>query len=133
MKKAILVVILMVFFGVLSASCSGFIESPGVDLEAGQELFNQTEIGSIPGCITCHSLEDGVVILGPSLAGWRIKAEKEAQDLGVTALEFTRGSILDPDAFIIQGFPASTMPAYWGEVLTAEQLDNLVTFLLSLE
>jgi len=128
MKKSVFIVL----FGVLAASCGGSIESPGVDVAAGQELFNQTEIGFNPGCITCHSLEDGVVIVGPSLAGWSIKAVKKAEDLGVTAAEFTRGSILDPDAFIMDGFP-STMPAYWGEVLKAEQVDNLVAFLFSLE
>jgi len=133
MKKILWFALIIATFGILMAGCGGSSETPGADVAAGQELFNQTVIGVNGGCVTCHSIEEGVVIVGPSLVEWSHKAEEYGEDFGMTAEEFTRGAILDPNAFIEKGFPADTMPAYWGEVLTEEEVDNLVAFLLSLD
>jgi hypothetical protein len=51
----------------------------------------------------------------------------------MSADEFTRQSILYPNAVLVEGYPADTMPTNWEEVLNAEQLDDLVAYLLSLE
>jgi mono/diheme cytochrome c family protein len=79
-------------------------------------------IGSQAGCSTCHSLNEGEVIVGPSLAG--IGSRDEA---------YIRESILDPNAVLVDGYPADTMPNVWGDELSQGQLDQLVAFLLSLK
>ena len=128
-----LLTVLMLLLGILIGGCGGADQSPGGDIAAGQELFNQTVIDSNPGCVTCHSLEADVVIVGPSLAAWSDEAGAEGEDYGMSADEFTRQSILDPNAVLVEGYPADTMPTNWEEVLTTEQLDDLVAYLLSLE
>lgn len=83
--------------------------------------------------MTCHSLEPDTVIVGPSLAGFAEDAEEDGQELGITPEEFVRQSILEPNAELASGFDPDLMPQNWGEVLTGEQVDNLVAFLLSME
>jgi mono/diheme cytochrome c family protein len=133
MNKPIFICTILLLFIALAAGCGGSSEDSGADVAAGQALFNQAVIGSNAGCMTCHSLDEGVVIVGPSLAEWGHEAEVEGGDFGMTAEEFTRQSILDPNAVLATDFPADTMPKNWGEELSDEQLNNLVAFLLSLE
>jgi len=133
MRKKVLISILMLVLGFIFAGCGGSSRAPRADISAGQQLFNQTVIGSNAGCVTCHSLEADVVIVGPSLAAWSQEADVEGEDYGMSADEFTRQSILDPNAVLVEGFLPDTMPTNWGDVLTTEQLDNLVAYLLSLE
>ena len=111
----------------LAASCGGTSdESPattrGVDT-LGAELFAERVIGANPGCITCHSLEPGVTLVGPSLA------EAQSPIPGVTPEEYVRQSILEPDAYIGEGFVAGQMPGGWDDLLTADQIESLVIFL----
>jgi hypothetical protein len=44
-----------------------------------------------------------------------------------------RESILDPNATLVDGFPADTMPNVWGDELSGEQVDQLVAYLLTLK
>jgi hypothetical protein len=47
--------------------------------------------------------------------------------------DYLKESILDPDATLVDGFPAGTMPQVWGDELTSEQVDQLVAYLLTLK
>jgi mono/diheme cytochrome c family protein len=125
MKKrlSLLFVFVLALSVVLTACGGGGGESGGDDdAAAGEKLFNQTVIGSQAGCVTCHSLDAGVVIVGPSLDG-----------IGNRSADFLKESILDPDAKLADGFPAGTMPQVWGDELTDEQVDQLVAFMLTLK
>ncbi|MBC8503449.1 MAG: hypothetical protein ISR58_15800 [Anaerolineales bacterium] len=44
-----------------------------------------------------------------------------------------RHSILEPDAYIVEGLPSGQMLPNLGEILTGEQIDDLVTFLMSIK
>ena len=134
MRKSLLVIGILLA-AILLAACggSGGGEGDSADIEAGKELFNQTVIGENAGCVTCHSLEPDVVIVGPSLAHFGEEAVDEGADYGMTGEEFVRQSILDPNAVLAADFPPDTMPTNWGDVLTDEQIDNLVAFIMSLE
>ncbi|MBE9524912.1 MAG: cytochrome c, partial [Chloroflexi bacterium] len=90
---------------------------------AGKALFAETIIGTQAGCSTCHSLDADTVIVGPSMAG--IGSRSNAAAL--------RESILDPNAVLVDGFPANTMPPVWGDELSDEQVDQLVAYLLTLK
>ena len=126
---------ILVFSLFLSAcgSNSNEVENSGEDvrIQAGRELFAQTILGTQTGCKTCHSLDEGVIIVGPSLAG--IGARGGETVPGVSAAEYIRESIMDSEVYLVEGFPAGTMPNVWGEQLSDEQIDDLVAYLLSLK
>ncbi len=97
--------------------------------EAGRSLYFETTIGTNTGCRICHSLDDNVTIVGPSLGG--IGATAATRIPGMSAEDYLRESILDPDAFIVEGFPAGQMIPTYLDLLTTEDIDNLVAFLLT--
>ncbi|MDM8519284.1 c-type cytochrome [Anaerolineales bacterium HSG6] len=102
-----------------------------VSASAGKALFNQKLIDIQPGCITCHSLEKGVKLVGPSLAGIGKRAGTTVE--GQPAEEFLRNAIIKPDDYVSEGFSAGQMPERIANVLTQEQADSLVLYLLTLQ
>ncbi len=103
------------------------------DANRGKELFNKAVIGSksAPGCITCHSLEPGKTLVGPSLAGVASRAETAVS--GKSAEEYLRESIVTPDAFIAKGFPPGVMYQNYGKDLSEQEIADLVAFMLTLK
>jgi mono/diheme cytochrome c family protein len=124
--------------GMLLAACAGQ-SSPGGDPNraaagdpaAGEALFKQGVIQSAPGCINCHSIEPVQAGSGPSLSG--IVSVAGTRVKGQSAQEYLRASILDPNAYIVQGFPSGIMYRDFGKVLTDEQVNDLVAYLLTLK
>lgn len=119
----------------LIASCGGNDRGSGAESVAdssvevvGEELFNERVVGSNPGCVTCHSLDEGVTLVGPSLAGLATRAATTVP--GLDAAGYVRQSITDPDSFVVDGFAAGQMPGGWVESLSDDQIDSLVDFLL---
>lgn len=115
------------------AACGGGSEPApaGGDAAAGEALFAQSSIGSQPGCTTCHSLEAGVTLVGPSLAD--VGAEAGSRVSGQSAEEYLRQSILEPGDYVVDGFGAGIMPGGYSSELSEEQVDDLVAYLLSLK
>lgn len=92
----------------------------------GQAVFLQA------GCTACHTISGissgnvGPVLDGlASLAGSRVS--------GLTAQEYVRQSIEDPSAFVVEGFTDGIMPPNFAEVLSEDQINDLVAFLLTLQ
>lgn len=84
------------------------------------------------GCGACHAIagvSDGTV--GPELTN--IGSRAEARVEGMTAEEYLRESILDPNAHMVDGFDPGIMPQNFGERMESMELDDLVAFLLSLQ
>ncbi len=99
--------------------------------ENGEKLYKQTTIGSAsaPGCITCHSLEKDVVLVGPSHYGVATRAANAVD--GMSAEEYIRESIMDPDAHIVDGFTAGIMYQNYAQDLPESQINDLVAFLMT--
>jgi len=130
MKKHYALIPFIVVLGLILAACGGS-GGDGSNIEAGKALFNQTVIGTNAGCVTCHSLEKGATIVGPSLAGMATTAA--TAKAGKSAEEFLKESITDPNAVITEGFTASVMPQNWAQVLTNDQVDQLIDYLMTLK
>ncbi|MGZ8755600.1 MAG: c-type cytochrome, partial [Acidimicrobiia bacterium] len=90
-----------------------------------------TRIGTNTGCRICHSLEPGRRLVGPSLAGVGTAAATRVP--GLTAEEYLRQSIVDPDAYTVEGFQLGAMLPDIAHKLSEQQLDDLVAFLLTLK
>jgi nitric oxide reductase subunit C len=79
-------------------------------------------------CSTCHSLQADVVIVGPSLAG--IASRAGSRVAGQSAEEYMRASIVHPSAFIVPNFQ-DVMQKNFGDVLTSDQINDLIAYLMT--
>ncbi len=132
-KKTLILMSLFVVLALALAACGGggSDTSGNTDVDAGKELFAESIIGSQAGCSTCHSLDADTVIVGPSIAG--IASRAGTQVSGMSAEDYLRQSILEPDAFVTDGFDAGLMVQVWAQELSDEQVDQLVAYLMTLE
>ncbi len=103
------------------------------DPARGKELFNSATLGNGPGCAACHSLEEGVTIVGPSLSDIATEAAKDAQKAGTTPEEFLHESIVNPDADVASGFSAGVMYPNYGKELSEQDIADLIAFLMTLK
>jgi cytochrome c oxidase subunit 2 len=89
---------------------------------AGKELFTAT------GCGGCHTLADAGSsgTTGPELDD----LAASAREAGESPEEYVRRAIVEPDAFVVEGFPKGTMPGNYGDQLAPEEIDALVDYLL---
>ena len=97
---------------------------------AGRELFESSGFGANLGCEICHSTAPGANGVGPSLAGVGLAAGDRVPGIG--AEEYLRESILDPDAYVVEGYPSGQMLPVYAERLTDDEVDALVAYLLTL-
>lgn len=100
------------------------------DPAAGEQLFTAGAGGGIP-CSTCHYTNSADPLVGPGLAGIAQRAEERVPDQ--SAVEYLHTSIVEPDAYVVDGFPAGVMPQNYGDVYSEEQINDLVAYLMSLE
>lgn len=122
---------LVLALGACGGSSGGASSGGGANAAAGEELFNEKLIGTQPGCVTCHSLEAGVVLVGPSLAG--IGTRAGTTEPGKSAEDYIKESIMTPDTHVVDGFDAGTMPAQLAEELSPEQVNDLIAYLMTLK
>jgi len=125
------VAITLVAFGGRSVNDSLELGNP----ELGREIFEDQDRTR---CVWCHTL-DGSVRVGPSLQGISERAGDRVPEL--IAVEYLAQSILDPSAYIVEGFDdkMETFELVQSErghnlvlsMLTQEELSDLVAFLLT--
>jgi mono/diheme cytochrome c family protein len=93
--------------------------------ETGEQIF------TAGGCGGCHTFAPAgsTASIGPSLD----ELASSAQQQGGSPEQYVEEAIVDPDAFVVQGFSAGTMPGTYGEQLDEEQIKALVDYLLNPE
>jgi cytochrome c peroxidase len=103
------------------------------NIEQGKILFHQVHIGknNVIGCISCHSLNLQIQTVGPSLSGLGLRAGKLVTNMSAT--EYIKQSIINPDAYIVSGYAPATMFAHYKTELTDIEINSLVAFLQSLK
>ena len=90
------------------------------DLESDDPVVRGRALFNTKGCSACHTVQgisSGVV--GPELTN--IYADKGA--------DYIHESILDPNAVIAQGFAPDLMPKNFGELLTEDDISDIIEFL----
>ncbi|MCL4859341.1 MAG: c-type cytochrome [Caldilineaceae bacterium] len=94
------------------------------DAERGAQLTLQW------GCIGCHNMDPDVQMAGPT---WRNMAETAAMRVsGQSAGLYLYNSIIHPNDFVVEGYPAGVMIATYRDQLSDQDLADLVTYLLTL-
>jgi mono/diheme cytochrome c family protein len=86
------------------------------DLNLGRELY-------LANCTACHTAQDGV---GPGLATMRDSAAARIE--GVSAEDYLRDSIVNPSAFVVEGYE-DIMPKTYGDQFTDHDVASLVKFI----
>ena len=75
----------------------------------------------------CHKVLSEEGEMGPSLKNVGTVAATRVQ--GMSASDYIRQSIVNPNAFVPQGFDPDMMPGDLGEKMTAKELEMIVKFL----
>ncbi len=96
---------------------------PPGEATAGEAVFNGN------GCQGCHSLEPGVNGVGPSLDG--IATTAATRRPGTPAELYLYESIVSPNAYVVEGFPSGIMPNHFKQLLSTQELADLLAFLLA--
>ena len=121
------VTILLILSLLFLAACGSASENGGPTLtllEAdGKRAFSLH-------CATCPATSGDTVIVGPSLDSIATQAATRVpvQD----TREYIEFSILKLDDFIVEDFP-NTMPPDFGKILSGEDFDALIAYLMSLK
>lgn len=139
MRNFILYTLLALILALVLVACGGggdnsSGEEAGQDLAAlGEELYKGQTIGSAssPGCVTCHSLEEGVTLVGPSHTG--VGSRAGTLVAGMSAEEYLKESIVEPNAHIVDGFSPGVMYQNYANELSTEQVNALAAYMLTLK
>jgi cytochrome c551/c552 len=80
------------------------------------------------GCIGCHSLDPNQQMAGPT---WHNIGDTAAnRQAGVSPANYLYASITNPNAYMVDGYLANVMPANFGEKLSAQDLADIIRYLL---
>ena len=89
-------------------------------------------IAELNGCLACHTI-DGSQSVGPTWLG--VYGTEERLDDGATVTvddQYIRESIIDPEAQIVEGFLPNLMPSTFEQILSEEEIDDLIEYIKSL-
>jgi mono/diheme cytochrome c family protein len=82
-------------------------------------------------CATCHALAEDVVVVGPSLAHIATIAATRVE--GLDAEDYLRESIVNPNAYTVEGFAEGSMQQNFANQLTSDEVTQVIAFLMTLE
>lgn len=97
----------------------------------GEQLF-KTRFLETSGrhCGYCHNLGESESV---RISLMNIASRAGERVAGMSAEEYIRQSILDPRAYLVEGQPPEGMPLIYGEILSEEDVNNLVAYLMTLK
>ncbi len=118
----------MILISLLLSACAP--NNPEVQ---GKHLFEQVHIGknNVIGCVSCHTIRVDIKTTGPSLYGIGLRAGLMIE--GTSARQYLKESIINPDAFIVSGYSPAVMYAHYHSELNDQEIDSLVSYLLTLK
>ncbi|MDW8351309.1 MAG: cytochrome c [Anaerolineae bacterium] len=94
---------------------------PAGNPENGERLFNTA------GCVGCHSQKKGERLVGPSFYNlWNIA---ETRVPGMSAREYLYQSIVDPNAYIVEGYQAGLMQQNYAAILSPQQMADILAWI----
>jgi len=105
---------------------------PAGDPARGETLFNGTASladGKPAGCAGCHV--SGAGTIAPDIRGIATRAATRKE--GYSAEKYIHESIVQPDAYVVQGFNAGVMPPDFGQRMSAQNLADIMAYLMTLK
>jgi cytochrome c2 len=100
------------------------------DAARGRELFITFQPEANFACNTCHLADSEAQLIGPGLLniGERAARRVEGQD----APEYLHNAIVNPGAYVVEGYPDNLMPGVYGDIFSEEQINDLIAYLMTL-
>jgi cytochrome c2 len=99
------------------------------DPAVGAELFVAVINGGAP-CSSCHYVDSEDRLVGPGMLGLGERAATRVE--GQSAEEYLLNSILHPGDYIVETYPEGVMPQNYGDLISEEELTDIVAYLASL-
>jgi hypothetical protein len=99
----------------------------------GEELFN-TELNTASGpyrCSTCHLVDSETMLIGPGLSGIHTRGAERVP--GESAAQYVYNSILHPADYVVQGYVSGVMPANYRDLLTDDDIYNIIAYLFTFD
>lgn len=126
MQRIVIVLVLVLL--VMGCGNDADDDAKGPTLEptaaAGRQVFRTH-------CASCHAVDGDRVVVGPSLDGLASRAGGRVEDLDAEAYIYQ--SITAPNEYVVDGFTGGAMPQNFAVDLTSEEVNQLVTYLLTLK
>jgi cytochrome c2 len=94
----------------------------------GEDIYKHG-VNEAPACVGCHALTKSAFSLGPVLTGVSERAGKRIE--GMSADDYLRHSILEPNAYVVSGFRAMMFPGY-AKHLSEQDVLDLIAYLKTL-
>ncbi len=123
------VALLVVMLGALVACGNSSSSDPVV---RGRQVYDKE------GCSSCHSINGQGGTTGPEHTHIATEAAERIKDpnykgQATDAAGYIRESIVTPSAYVVPNYPDHVMPATFGQQLSPQELDDLVTYLMTLK
>ncbi len=100
------------------------------DPEHGQALFNTFQPDAGYMCATCHWTDKEDRLIGPGLLDIGTRAGSRVE--GQNAVQYLYNSIVNPGAYLVEGFSDGLMPRNWAQIYTQEEINDIIAYLLTL-
>jgi cytochrome c oxidase subunit II len=113
------------------AAAGGAAPQGGGGGGGAQAVAQGKQVFQSAGCGACHTLKDAGAsgTVGPDLDNLAAQAGKLVK--GLSAEQYVKQSIEDPNAYVVKGFPKGVMPQDFKQQLSAQEIDALVKYLLT--
>jgi len=106
-----------------------FDEIAAADVAHGEELFStMNETGF--ACTTCHYIDREDMLVGPGQLNLLYRAGERVEDQG--PYSYMYNSIVNPNDYIVEGYPENIMPRTYAEVYSEQDLYDIVAYMATL-
>ncbi|MBI5304911.1 MAG: c-type cytochrome [Chloroflexi bacterium] len=135
MRKLVLLIALLAITALVLSACGGGGggAAGAGDAARGKALYNKSTIGtkSAEGCVACHKYDEkeGKAEKAPYTKGTGARAATRVA--GMSAEEYIKESITKPDAYVVEGFNKGDMYQKFSAELSAQEMADLIAYLLS--
>lgn len=95
----------------------------GADVSAAQTVALKY------GCVGCHALDPNQKMTGPT---WHNVGDTAVTRVpGESPAQYIYQSIVEPNAHVVEGYPGNVMPQTFKDMLSPQELAEMVAYLLS--
>lgn len=107
------------------------VPTPAIEIPPDDPIALGRVVFVLQGCIGCHTISGlSDAQTGPVLDGLFARAGDRVP--GLTAEEYVRQSILEPGAYVVEGFEDGVMPTNFSELIPEDDFESLIAFLSTL-